>query len=277
MLEATNIAYRVGAKALLEDVSAHVGPGEMLAVVGANGAGKSTLLKLLCGDLRSASGTICLDGRPLDQWPRMDVAKRRGILPQSSDLGFSFTALEVALMGRFPHLSGPEGVIDYAIAKGALALTGVGELEDRIYPTLSGGEQQRVQLARVAAQIWDAPSEGNRYLLLDEPTSSLDLSHQHRLLASARRFVEDGVGACVVLHDLNFAAQYADRITVLKDGRQLATGAPDEIITPDLVLQAFEFEVNVIEHPTLGCPLMIPLPNRQGTARKEAPAHESVS
>ena len=271
MIEAIQVSYAVGDVTLLSEVSIEVRPGELVAVVGANGAGKSTLFKLLCRDLSPSDGEISLDGHGLGELSVIDQAKRRAVLPQSSTLRFPFTTLEVALMGRFPHLNGREQLIDFAIARAALSLTGVEDLEGRIYQTLSGGEQQRAQLARVSAQIWHPPPGGNRYLLLDEPTSSLDLSHQHRLLAAARRFVDEGTGALVVLHDLNLASQYADRVTVLKRGEQLQTGDPGEVITAELVEEAFDFRVQIVEHPILGCPLIIPLPERDGVSRKGEP------
>lgn len=257
-LEARYISFNVGAMSLIKDVSLFVCPGEVVAVIGANGAGKSTLLKLLAGELAPTQGDILLDNCPLPRWSKRDLARRRGVLPQSSLLAFGFTALEVVLMGRTPHLRGMESPEDYEIAYSALEAVQSYHLAHRSYITLSGGEKQRIQFARVLAQIW----QGNhpRYLLLDEPTNNLDLAHQHGTLEIAVNFAQRGVGVLAVLHDLNLAAQYADRIIVLKSGQLLAEGPPKHVITPSIVYDAFSIAVIVEPHPCLNCPLVIALP-----------------
>jgi iron complex transport system ATP-binding protein len=238
-----------------------VKPGEVVAVTGPNGAGKSTLLKVLTGELKPTSGTVFMQERALSLWPLRERARLRAVLPQDFMLSFPFMALEVVLMGRSPHGHG-ESRRDYDIAYQALALTGVGNLAGRLYPTLSGGERQRVQLARVLAQIWEAPVDGrSRYLLLDEPTASLDLSHQHATLRIARDFARQGAGVLAVLHDLNLAAQYADRIVILQAGRMLADGPPLQVLQPELIDRAFAMPVMVIPHPLQNCPLVVPVPD----------------
>lgn len=260
-LRAEQITVQIDGNTLVEDVSLTIQPGEVLAVIGANGAGKSTLLKVICGDMTPVSGGVWLDDVPLSAWRKRDVAKRRAVLPQSSSLGFAFTALEVALMGRTPHIKGGESAHDFAVARQALAAARVAHLEERIYTTLSGGERQRVQLARVLTQIWDG--DGERYLLLDEPTNNLDLSHQHATLDIARWFAGQGVGVLTILHDLNLAAQYADRILVMKEGQRLAEGQPQKVLTPEIIRQAFDVPVMVQVHPCFNCPLVIALPATQ--------------
>lgn len=158
-------------------------------------------------------------------------------------------------------IKGAEEKGDYEIARAALDAVEAAHLEERIYPTLSGGERQRVHLARALAQIWEpSPSHinGVRYLLLDEPTSNLDLAHQHRTLAVARRFAREQVGVLVILHDLNLAAQYADRIAVLRDGSLVALGTPSQVLTPEAIRETFATPVIVMKHPHLDCPLIIP-------------------
>ena len=243
---------------LLADISLDLQPGEVVAVIGPNGAGKSTLLRLLCGDLLPTHGDVCLAGTSLAAWPLRQRAQRMAVLLQEAALAFPFTTLEVVLMGRTPHLYGAEGPTDYAIAHATLAVVDMLALAQRRYPTLSGGERQRVQLARVLAQVWDAPARGACYLLLDEPTSSLDLAHQHSILAAVRHFARQGAGVLIILHDLNLAAQYADRIVLLKAGYQLATGAPHEVLTSETLLTAFTLPVHVLPHPSLPCPLVVP-------------------
>jgi ABC-type hemin transport system ATPase subunit len=183
MLAAHHVTLRVGRKALLNDVSLAFNPGEVLALIGPNGAGKSTLLKAVAGELTPTTGVVELEQKPLAAWSLQERARRRAVLPQHSMLDFPFTVLEVVLLGRSPH-GGGASVHDHYIARQALAAVEAAHLEQRLYPTLSGGERQRVQLARVLAQIWEPLPDGTaRYLLLDEPTASLDLAHQHATLA----------------------------------------------------------------------------------------------
>ena len=255
MLTARNLHVRVGRSRLLTDVSLTVAGGEIVAVVGPNGAGKSTLLKALCGDITPTRGAVALNGRRLQAWPRRERARIVAVLPQDSTLAFPFTVLEVVLMGRTPHDSGNRQ--DQAIARAALNAAGMSAFEQRIYPTLSGGERQRVHVARVLAQVWEESGDGPRYLLLDEPTASLDLAYQHHTLETVRQFAAKGAGVLAVLHDLNLAAQFADRIVVLRDGHQLACGCPQAVLTPGIIQAAFAFSATVMPHPSRACPLVV--------------------
>jgi len=257
ILDASGLRVLAGGRRLLDDVSLAVFPGEVLVLVGANGAGKSTLLRCLGAELTPAAGDVQMNGRPLAHWAPRDSAKRRAVLPQASPLSFPFTGLEVALMGRIPF--GAPVSDDIRIAGAALAAAEAGHLAERRYTTLSGGERQRVHLARVLAQLWEPLPEGEpRYLLLDEPTASLDLAHQHALLRLARAWAAADVGVLIVLHDLNLAAQYADRIAVLKAGRLLEAGAPTEVLRSQLIAEAFGLAVHCLRHPELDCPLIVP-------------------
>jgi len=259
-LEARNLSYHINGKTLVDRLSLRAEPGQLLAIVGANGAGKSTLLKMLSGDLKPASGSILMGDKPLHHWKSRDRARVRAVLPQTSTLSFPFTAMEIALMGRAPHIRGIERAEDYAIARSALEAAAVGHLEDRVYTTLSGGERQRVQLARVLAQVWEPSDLGPRYLMVDEPTNNLDLAHQHTTLHVVHAFSRKGTAVIAVLHDLNLAAQYADRILVMQGGQHVAEGAPREVLRPDIIEQAFNIPVMVTEHPHLDCPLIVPVP-----------------
>jgi iron complex transport system ATP-binding protein len=260
MLSVRHLSVTVGHSTLLAGVSLDVLPGEVVAVVGPNGAGKSTLVRVLCGDLAPTAGEVLLEERRLATWRLRERAKVIAVLPQDASLTFPFTALEVVLMGRTPHLKGREQRHDYDVTYAALQEVEVLTLAHRFYPTLSGGERQRVQLARVLAQIWDVPPTGQRYLLLDEPTTSLDLAHQHSILTTAQRFARQGTGVLTIVHDLNLAAQYADRIVVLHAGQQLATGPPHEVLTPEMIQIAFAMSAWVLPHPALSCPLVVPVP-----------------
>jgi iron complex transport system ATP-binding protein len=185
------------------------------------------------------------------------------VLPQASRLHFSFSVLEVVLMGRTPHVQGRAGPADWAIAENALEAAGMGGFVDREFPTLSGGEQQRVHLARALAQVWTAPDDTGpdgrrRYLLLDEPTASLDLAHQQNVLQTAHSFADEGGGVLAILHDLNLAAQFADHVVVMAEGRVRTQGAPETVFTPPCIREVFGCPVCVLAHPTQSCPLIVP-------------------
>ena len=259
MLRADEIRVRYGAAEVLRGPSLAVAPGEVVAVLGPNGAGKSTLLAVLAGSLRPQRGAAALEGRALAEWSPRALALRRAVLPQHSELAFGFPVLEVVLLGRSPHAGTTSRAEDLAVAEACLAEAEVSHLVHRLYTTLSGGERQRVQLARVLAQI-DYPSGERgapRYLLLDEPTSSLDLAHQHATLRTARRAAERGIGELAILHDLNLAALYADRLVVLSRGALAAEGAPQAVLTEALVREVFDLAVQITRHPTRGCPQVV--------------------
>ncbi len=258
MLEADQVDFTIGRKALLADASLTLAPGEFVAVVGPNGAGKSTLLRLLAGEIRPSCGAIHLDRKPLAAWNRRALARRRAVLPQSSSLSFPFTVGEVALLGRAPHTGGVETALDRAVVRHALEAVGVGELAERVYPSLSGGERQRVHLARVLAQLMAAPGQyAPGFLLLDEPVTSLDPRHQHAALALARSYVAAGGGALAILHDVNLAARYADRAIVLANGRIVANGTPAEALAPEVISPVFEMPFRQVTDPAGGPPILM--------------------
>jgi iron complex transport system ATP-binding protein len=264
MLSADEIRVRYGAAEVLKGPSLAVAPGEVVAVLGPNGAGKSTLLAVLAGTLRPQRGAAALEGRALAEWSPRALALRRAVLPQQSELAFGFSVLEVVLLGRSPHAGTSTRDADLAVAEACLAEAEVAHLAGRVYTTLSGGERQRVQLARVLAQIGfpdvgfpDAAGGAGRYLLLDEPTASLDLAHQHATLRTARRAAARGIGVLAILHDLNLAALYADRLVVLSRGTLAAAGAPEAVLTEALVREVFDLAVQITRHPTRGCPQIV--------------------
>lgn len=252
---ARNLTYSIGPKKLLQSVFLTARPGELLAIVGANGAGKSTLLRLLSGDLRPSAGEVLFEDKSLADWPPAALARRRAVLTQQHTLALAFQVRELVLLGRYPHFGGQPTARDRAVVAAALDLVDLGHLAGRAYPTLSGGEQQRAQLARVLAQVWEA--EGG-FLLLDEPLTGLDLRHQHQALAVARQLTRRGFGVVAVLHDLNLAAQYADQVLLLHQGRAVASGPPAQVFTPEYIQLAFGVEVELLTHPSLGHPLIVP-------------------
>lgn len=250
VLRAEHAGFAIDARWLVQDVTLAVHVGEVLALVGPNGAGKSTLLRLLAGDLPPTRGEILLEGRPISAFRPRDLALRRAVLPQQTILQFAFTAREVVEMGRSPRRDRVDR--DDRVVLESLQRTEVAHLARRTFPSLSGGEQTRVSLARVLAQ--ETP-----ILLLDEPTASLDLRHQQLVMSVAREIAAAGGAVLVVLHDLNLAAGFADRIAILRDGRLVAAGTPWETLTEPLLSEIFACPVTIMRHPGRDCPVVIPL------------------
>ncbi|MBF6030775.1 heme ABC transporter ATP-binding protein [Pseudomonas sp. P115] len=253
MLRVEDLQIRRGHKTVLADVTLDLLPGEVLGVLGPNGAGKSTLLGALCGELSAAHGKVWLDQRELSEWSGAQRAQRLAVLPQTSTLDFAFRVEEVVGMGRLPHQTGRAR--DDEIIAAALQAADVGHLNGRSYLALSGGERQRVHLARVLAQLW--PGETGQTLLLDEPTSMLDPLHQHTTLQAIRTFADRGAAVMVILHDLNLAARYCDRILLLEEGRPHALDTPAQVMRPEPLKAVFGLDVLVQPHPERGHPLII--------------------
>ena len=251
-LRANRVSYAVEGKTLLSEVEMDLLPGEMLAVVGPNGAGKSTLCGLLAGDLPPTKGEVVLCGRDVHRTKPAVLARLRSMLSQHTLIRFPFTARQVVMMGRHPHIrrwrSPAEG--DFAAVEKAMTSTQVLHLAGRVYPTLSGGEQRRVSLARVIAQ--DAP-----FVLLDEPTNALDISHQQLVMSLCRRLADDGRAVLTVLHDLNLAGAYADRVMVIAAGKVVSVGTPEEVLCPGLLSEVFNHPVMVVPHPQTGKPVVL--------------------
>jgi len=247
----------VGRKILLNNVNFHVNPGELVVVLGPNGAGKSSLLKVMSGEHRFYDGDLSINGSTYDAWASDEVARMVGVLPQSSLLTFPFSVAEVVMLGRLPHSTGRAR--DLEIVHQAIDKVDVSHLTNASYPSLSGGEKQRVQLARVLAQIWEETGQGERYLLLDEPTSALDVAHQQLTLQLARELSGQGMGVMAILHDLNLAAQYADRIVMLQQGEIAAQGRVEEVLEPDLIRQLFAIDVSIMPHPVSQRPMVVTL------------------
>jgi iron complex transport system ATP-binding protein len=255
-LAAEHVSFGYGRRLVLDDVSLGLDAGEVVGVIGPNGSGKTTLLRLLSGVRVPLRGGIQLDGCPLASHRRREIARRIAVVPQDPTLEFPFTALEVVLMGRAPHLSslGFPRAEDVATARGALARLAVGDVEDRPLEHLSGGERQRVLLARALAQ---EPA----VLLLDEPTTHLDLRHQVGIYDVVQDLArERGTAVLSVLHDLNLAALYCDRLLLLAGGRIVAAGAPHEVLSAERLAAAYGTAVHVEIHARSGKPVVLPLP-----------------
>lgn len=248
---------KYGPVEVLQPLTTTVKPAQVTVVAGPNGAGKSTLLKLLTREIRPSRGTVRLDGRALAAYTAQELSHRRAVLPQSSQLAFPFKVVEVARIGL--HAAGAEYSDTADLVLDMLRDVGLAGYADRFYHQLSGGERQRVHLARVLCQLESARAgKESQYLLLDEPTSSLDLKHQIEVLKIARQYSRRGVGVLAVLHDLNMSALFADRLIVLNNGAVAADGPPGDVITSEMVQSVFDVPLQVSEMPIGNTPFVLP-------------------
>jgi iron complex transport system ATP-binding protein len=254
MLSVEDISVTLGQSRVLHDVSFAAKPGAVTAIVGPNGSGKTTLLRAITGDV-AHTGSVTLNGEDTDTLHAWELATRRAVLPQASTLAFPFTVIEVVRIGLQQGTDGGAG----HIATDALSRVGLAHYTDRFYQELSGGEQQRVQLARVLAQVWEPVQNGaTRWLLLDEPVSSLDIGHQLEVMEILRDFTRKGGGVVAVMHDLNLTALYADAITMMSEGTVLATGTPAEVLTDSTLSRAYGCTIKANAIPAAGQPFVLP-------------------
>ena len=246
-IRADELGFRVEAKALLERVRLHADRGQLVGLIGPNGAGKSTLLRAIAGVVQPHEGAVWLEGVELASIKAREVAARLALVPQIAPYSHGFTARELVLMGRYPHLGRfqIEGAADEAIAREAMELTETAEFAERTLDTLSGGERQRVFVSRALAQQ-------PRVLLLDEPTANLDVLHKLRVLDLVRRLVDEGLTAVAAIHDLGMAARYCDQLVLLSHGRVLAEGVPEDVLVPDIIESAFGVRSAVYRDPATG-------------------------
>lgn len=256
MIDVQNLSFKIGSRWLIQNISFKAEQSEILAIIGPNGAGKSTLLKLISKQLRAHSGNITLQGRIIDELSHKELSTFRAVLPQSNFLNINLTVFEIALMGRYPHFGSTPTSLDIQITKEALNEMGMLAYKDRFIHQLSGGEQQRVQLARILAQVYQNP---NGILLMDEPITGLDLQYQQIILEKARKLAGQGLTVVSILHDINLAAQYADRILVLKQGKGMGWGTPEEILTEELIYNTYHTKVRRITDQHVGYPIIVPV------------------
>ncbi|CAN7578580.1 heme ABC transporter ATP-binding protein [Mesorhizobium caraganae] len=258
MIEARDVSVAIGGKRIVTDVDFTARPGEIAAIVGPNGSGKTTFLKALSGDL-PFSGTVDINGRDLVAMKPVEAATARAVLPQATTLSFPFTVREVVRLGLVGGRSGVLPGENERLPERALARVDLDGFAGRFYQELSGGEQQRVQLARVLCQVWAPVLDGKpRYLFLDEPVSSLDIKHQLIIMNIARDFARRGGGVIAILHDLNLTAMYADRVFVMHRGRLAADGSPQEVLSDDLIEKVFDCRLRVGVLPAANMPFVLP-------------------
>jgi iron complex transport system ATP-binding protein len=255
LLEAASISVRAGTSRLLDDVSLSLARSQTVALVGPNGAGKSTLLRVLAGELRPQSGHVRLQGRELTSYAPHLLAAHRAVLSQRNHIAFPFTVTDVVRMG----IDRPGGSKVETLVEATLAEFDMIDLADRTITSLSGGEQQRAHFARVLVQLaWGQEHNGSGILLLDEPTAGLDLRHQLGMLKAMRHRAERGALVVAILHDLNLAVLFAERIVVLDHGRICFDGRPDEAITDGMLERVFGIETTVRRAPASAMPFVLP-------------------
>ena len=243
-LVAQSVSWSIGGQCRVEQVSMQCGPGEIVAVLGPNGAGKSSLLHLLAGSLSVDAGYIELEQRELAQYSAAELAQRRALLAQSNPVAFNFCVADVIGFGRYPYAESQQQ--SQAVIEAVAEVCDVAHLLPRHYIGLSGGEAQRVQLARALTQLWGG--QQSRYLLLDEPTAALDLAHQHQCLARIRQWAQtQQVGVVWVVHDLNLALHYSDRAILLQQGRCVGFGPSSEVLTSKQVSECFGWPVSRVQ------------------------------
>jgi len=255
MLEAQNIHYAHKKFSILEDISVSVNYGELLVIVGPNGAGKSTLLSVLANELAKHEDPIIFKKKTFKEWGDKELAHSKAKFSQSNSHDIPLNVKDVVMMGRYPYFSSIPHKTDQDAALKAMEETDVAALATRDYNSLSGGEKQRVHLARVLAQL-DNDVE-NKMVFLDEPLNNLDVLHQHRIMHTIKNFTQKGNAAIMVLHDLNLAAQFANRIMLLKKGKIVAHDVPGKVFTKEIISRVYNFPCIVCPNPVNNNPLII--------------------
>jgi iron complex transport system ATP-binding protein len=267
MYQASQLSYRVRDRILLRDIDLSIRPGTFTAVVGPNGAGKSTLLKVMAHEHGGYQGEVAINGKATSAFKPGELSLVRAVLPQSTTVHFAFTVEQIVMLGRHGHRTTARE--NESILADVMGLTGVTDFAQRNYLTLSGGEKQRVQLARVLAQVWDE-TVYPRYILLDEPTSSLDIAQQQLIFGLARKACARNIGVMAIVHDLNQAVQFADYLCFLRGGKIIAQAEARTVFTKEVIEKTFSCRVNIYHDPVNDCPYIIPERWTEGTLQWKA-------
>lgn len=255
LIQCQHLKYEIAGKTIFDDLSITLDAGELVAILGPNGAGKSSLFKAITGELQPHAGKVFINGKNRADLSMPDIAKTMAVLPQSATLNFAFQVNDVVLMG------GVQGDVSrvklQSMADNIMREQGLIHLKKQVYPTLSGGEKQRVHFCRILLQLAVGNTFAPQALLLDEPTSALDINHQHQLLATAQQLALSGLGVMVVLHDLNLASQYADRLVLLESGKIKANGDAESVLTKEHIHEVYGYEGTIVRDAQLNHPLVI--------------------
>lgn len=252
MLRLENISVQVGAKKLLDDISVDFEAGKMNLIIGPNGSGKSTLIKAMSKQMAVSSGGVRYGDQEIGSLSYQQLAKFRAVLSQNTEVAFPLKVWEVVMLGRSPHFASSPGSFDLHAVEEAMNYFDVSSMASRDYLTLSGGEKQRVNFARVLAQVWFPQPDQMRYLLLDEPLTFLDVNYQYQFMHQLRKLAEKKDIVIVgVVHDLNLAARFADKILLLNEGKILALGSAHEVLTKENIQKAFQIQPEIFKHNDL--------------------------
>jgi iron complex transport system ATP-binding protein len=253
-LTISDLTINIGKSCIIETAKLHCEPGEFIALCGPNGAGKSTLLKAIAGDIAFHAGHIAFDQQEIRQLSNAQLACIRAVMPQQVNMSFAFSSEEIISMGLLfcPSLEKKKQVI-----KNVSQIFHIEDLLKKDYTQLSGGQQQRVQLARVVAQILQHGNENNRYLLLDECSSAMDMAMMHQAFSALKKLSHEGIGIIAVVHDLNLASLYADKMIFISEKKTLLCGSPQQLVTASNIRQVFKTEVHIVPHPSNAKPMIL--------------------
>lgn len=255
MIKAHQINYKHKEFHILEGIDVSLGYGEFLAIVGPNGAGKSSLLSILADEVRSGKQKVVFKDKPIQNWNVKELSMHKAKFSQHNSNDIPLDVKDVVMMGRYPYFDAQPGQEDFEAMNSMMYETDIFHLKEREYNTLSGGEKQRVHLSRVMAQLQNGIA--HKLVFLDEPLNNLDIKHQYKALEIIKNFTKKANSAIVVLHDLNLAAQFADKILLMKSGKASAYGTPQEVFTADNISQAYNFPCTICEHPITHNPMII--------------------
>lgn len=255
MLEACKISYAHKKFSILENIDVSVNYGELLVIVGPNGAGKSTLLSMLANEMKHSDKPIVFKKKTFEEWDQKELPRHKAKFSQQNSGDIPLAVMDVVMMGRYPYFSSIPHQTDVDAVLKSMAETDVVQMKDRDYNTLSGGERQRVHLARVLTQLENEVA--HKLVFMDEPLNNLDVLHQHRILHTIKNFTELGNTAIVVLHDLNLAAQFADQVLLLKNGKIVSHDKPEKVFTKEIISKVYNFPCTICLNPVNQNPLII--------------------
>jgi len=255
LLKVDKVAFNIKEKYLVKDIDLEFGEGQFTVIMGQNGAGKSTLLKILANSLKSSKGTVEYNGTNIHDFHALELAKLRAVLSQHYDITFPITVDDIIIMGRYPHFKNVPSHEDNQICENVMEMLNIQDLKGREYGTLSGGEAQKVQMARVLAQIWE--KEKSKILFLDEPVSNLDMKYQHQILGIAQKISRENCIVIAVLHDINLSINYADRIVFMKDGLIKYVLNDLKELTEEIIFDIFNVKAKIINNPFTDKPLVV--------------------